>query len=314
MFNSLLLSLSQHDLHISAHKYFNITTESKYKVNITAYHCISSNRVGRLGGGAGLYLRDNINFNIMSDLCSSNSALFDSVFVETIKLHGKIYCWYSLLPPSHNRHVYLESFQLLLDRVTRDNKVCYTVMDDFNLDLLNTDSHSVTNEFINTLFSHMLYPLILKPKRITSHSATLIDKIFTNNISASSNNSLIINDLSDHLLIFTLSYTEAYSSSNKSKESVSIRNFSSQNINSFNNLLCEFDWNSLIHADANVTYNGFLRKYTEFYNKSFPLKLSEGKSLKTPHNPWLTTGLLKSIKTKSRLYQLFLKRPSYSRA
>ena len=59
-------------------------------------------------------------------------------------------------------------------------------MGDFNLDLLNTDSHSVTNECINTSLSHMLYPLISKPTRITSYSTTLIDKIFTNNISASS--------------------------------------------------------------------------------------------------------------------------------
>ena len=110
-------------------------------------------------------------------------------------------------------------------------------------------------------------------------------------------------------LIFTLSYTEAYSSSNKSKERVGIRNFSSQNIDSFNNLLCEFDWNSLTHADANAAYNGFQRKYTEFYNQSRPLSFYRGKRLKA----LCVTGLLKSIKTKSRLYQLFLKN-TYSRA
>ena len=36
----------------------------------------------------------------------------------------------------------------------------------------------------------------------------------------------------------------------------------------------------------------------------------QGKSLKTLQNQWLTTGLLKSIKTKSRLNQLFLKGPT----
>ena len=85
----------------------------------------------------------------------------------------------------------------------------------------------------------------------------------------------------------------AHSSSAKSKESVAIRNFSRQKIDAFNNLLCEFDCNSLIYADANAAYNGFLRKYTEFCNKSFPIKLYRGKSLKTLRNPWLTTGLLK---------------------
>ena len=108
------------------------------------------------------------------------------------------------------------------------------------------------------------------------------------------------------------SVTLIHSSTIKPKESVAICNFSSQNINNaFNNLLCEFDWNSLIYADANAAYNGFLQKYTEFYNKSFPIKFCQGKNLKTLHNPRLTTGILKSIKTKSRLYKLLLRKPSH---
>ena len=55
----------------------------------------------------------------------------------------------------------------------------------------------------------------------------------------------------------------------KPKESVAIRKFSSQNINAFNNLSCEFDWNSLIYADSNAAYNGFLQKYTEFITRVF---------------------------------------------
>ena len=115
--------------------------------------------------------------------------------------------------------------QQLLDRVTRDNKMCY-IMGDFNLDLLNTDLHSATNEFINALFSHFLYPLISRPTRLTSYSATLIDNIFTNNFSALCDNGLLINYLSDHLPIFTLCYTDAHSSTIKPKESLAIRNFS----------------------------------------------------------------------------------------
>ena len=58
---------------------------------------------------------------------------------------------------------------------------------------------------------------------------------------------------------------------------------------------------------------GFLRKYTEFYNKRFPLKFCGEKSLTTLRNPWLTSGLLKSVETKARLYQLLLKRPTHER-
>ena len=93
-------------------------------------------------------------------------------------------------------------------------------MDDFNLDLLNADFHSATNEVTNALFSHFLYPLISRPTWLTSYSATLIDNIFTNNISASCDNGLIINDLSDHLPIFILCYTDAHSSTTKPNENV----------------------------------------------------------------------------------------------
>ena len=89
--------------------------------------------------------------------------------------------------------------------------------------------------------------------RITSHSATLIDNICT--ISASCNNGLIIDDLSDHLPIFSLCYSDDHSSFIKSQESVTIRNFSRQNINAFNNPLCETDWNSLTSKDVDAAYD-----------------------------------------------------------
>ena len=51
-------------------------------------------------------------------------------------------------------------------------------MGDFNLNLLNSDSHPVTNEFINSLGSYLFvlifYNLLT---RLTNRSATLIDNI-----------------------------------------------------------------------------------------------------------------------------------------
>ena len=54
---------------------------------------------------------------------------------------------------------------------------------DFNINLLNYDKHPSTEEFINTLNSYFLEPHILKPTRITSHTATLIDNIRRKSIS-----------------------------------------------------------------------------------------------------------------------------------
>jgi hypothetical protein len=63
--------------------------------------------------------------------------------------------------------------------ISKENKVCYLI-GDFNLGLLNNHGHLPTGEFLDIMFGHMLFPLVMLPTRITSHTATLIDGIFTN--------------------------------------------------------------------------------------------------------------------------------------
>ena len=41
------------------------------------------------------------------------------------------------------------------------------------------NEHNQTNEFLDSLASHSFIPLILQPPRITSHSNTFIDNIFS---------------------------------------------------------------------------------------------------------------------------------------
>ena len=50
-------------------------------------------------------------------------------------------------------------------------------MGDFNINLLNYDSHSEINNFINLMVYHYFLPHILHSTRITDHSATIIDYI-----------------------------------------------------------------------------------------------------------------------------------------
>ena len=57
------------------------------------------------------------------------------------------------------------------------------LLDDFNVDLLKYDKHAGTNEFIDSLSSYMYLPYILHRTRVTSHSQTIIDNIFSNYVS-----------------------------------------------------------------------------------------------------------------------------------
>ena len=74
---------------------------------------------------------------------------------------------------------------------------------------------TTTNEFIENLFSHMFVLLINKPTRNTAHSATLIDNIFTNNLSNKALNCILINDLSDHLPILSYLFDDSITLKNQ---------------------------------------------------------------------------------------------------
>jgi hypothetical protein len=72
-------------------------------------------------------------------------------------------------------------------------------MGDFNIDLLKTDSHLPTSEFLDLNLANSMLPCINKPTRVTGTTATLIDNIFTNLPNNPHNIQVIIpSDISDH--------------------------------------------------------------------------------------------------------------------
>ena len=75
-------------------------------------------------------------------------------------------------------------------------------MGDFNVDLIKYGEVPCVNTFYDSITSHGFRPLILNPTRITSKSATLIDNIFVNELSCSSNGGNITHSISDHFLQF----------------------------------------------------------------------------------------------------------------
>ena len=71
-------------------------------------------------------------------------------------------------------------------------------MGDFNINLLNYESHSDTNECLNNMISHYLLPYIFHPTRVTDHFATVIDNIFSNNTEYDTFSGNMLINISDH--------------------------------------------------------------------------------------------------------------------
>ena len=69
---------------------------------------------------------------------------------------------------------------------------------------MNYNEHNQTNEFLDSLASNSFIPLILQPTRITSHSNTLIDNVFSNAIDSDIISGNLTATISDHLPQFAI--------------------------------------------------------------------------------------------------------------
>jgi hypothetical protein len=78
------------------------------------------------------------------------------------------------------------------------------IMGDFNADLIKTGTNGPTAEFLGTFTSEGYYPLVSLPTRLTDQTSTLIDNIFTNNLGAQMEASLVKVRVSDNLPIFAM--------------------------------------------------------------------------------------------------------------
>ena len=76
---------------------------------------------------------------------------------------------------------------------------------DHNLDLLKSSEHRLTQQFLDSLLDLDMLPTIMRPNRITHHTATLIDNIFMYaQLNKDFEYAIILSDMSDHLPILSL--------------------------------------------------------------------------------------------------------------
>ena len=91
----------------------------------------------------------------------------------------------------------------LLGNISKEQKSVF-LLEDFNVNLLNYNEHNQTNEFFDSLACSSFIPLILKAARISSHSNTLVDNIFSNVIDPDIISGNLTASISDHLPQFPI--------------------------------------------------------------------------------------------------------------
>ncbi|MGE5862423.1 MAG: RNA-directed DNA polymerase, partial [Nitrososphaerales archaeon] len=210
-------------------------------------------------------------------------------------------------PPDSDVTSFTANFDSLLSVISSQKQLC-CIAGDFNIDILKTDSHAPTSNFVNCIFAHSFYPVINKPTRITETSATLIDNIFTNfNNSYSLVPSIICSDISDHLPIFLRINLQIHP---KPVKHILKRKFTAENKENFLSKLLATDWNNLNNSNPDAMYTDFINKFTNTFENSFPVQKIKITGKCIPRKPWITPGLAKSCNTKEKLYKCFVKKPT----
>ena len=253
--------------------------------------------VGR-GGGVALYINTSLKYKTIDSKCLCVNESFECITAELTLVGSKnivISCIYR--KPNGN----LEEFSSKLEDIFGDikNKVIY-ITGDFNIDLLKEQIHSQTRYFIDTMFSMGLYPLITKPSRIASHSSTLIDNIFTNDMQHANVSGIILNDLSDHFPVFTL-YN--YKVRKGGSDLASCRRVVSDNtIKLLNDELQAQTWEEVYsQKTVDSCYEIFVQKLNTLFEKCCPMNTKHA-NINNKNKPWITRGLANACKKKNRMY------------
>ena len=222
--NLCMMHLNIRSINANFESFKNLLEESKYVFNIICLSETWSNdkeffensnyhlqdydaihyqrRLAKRGGGILIYIKKNLTYRIRENLNLSDCN-GEFLTIEIINKSSKnhiVTCCYR--PPSGNAKKFSEHLNKIIDKTNSENK-CFFGLGDFNLNCLNYKENYEVKDFYNNIFQHSVIPLINKPTRVTSKTATLIDNIITNSFfEASLKKGIIKTSISDHFPVF----------------------------------------------------------------------------------------------------------------
>ena len=282
--------------------------DSFHCVDIPGYNFLHKHRNNRTDGGVALYLADYLNFKLREDLGFTNNKGAESLFIEINRRNEKnVIVGIVYRPPDQNLNEFLCDLDIVLNKFSNENKSVF-LLGDWNVNIMNHSKHEATSQFLDTLYSKMFFPLISRPTRLTAHKASLIDNIFTNDPLSHAISGLFLNDISDHLPIFSF-VSDKYRVP-KAEKYISFRVKNEINVRQFQAELKNLDWQDVHRStDSSRAYKIFIEKFTCVYDRCFPMKKVKARK-SSIGKPWITNGLLRSIRKKNNLYKRFLNNPN----
>lgn len=202
---------------------------------------------------------------------------------------------------------FTEEFVTYLNNISYLNRPTF-ICGDFNIDLLSIKSNQHYSNYFDQIITKGFFPRITLPTRIQPPSFSLIDNILSNDIQNNDDSlsGILINDISDHKLIFT------FLPNNRHIENVpkhvEIETTDELSIENFIKELKIMDlYNKLKIVNTTQANHDIFSRLIEYArDKHLPKKIVRFDRRKHKKSKWITNGILQSINTKNKLYKIFI--------
>jgi hypothetical protein len=159
-------------------------------------------------------VKQGLKFNLKPQLSIFVDRVFQSIFIEIQPATSPNFIVGSVYRPGNNPLLtateqfaqFSDLFSNLCNELSSLSLNSY-ICGDIKLDVLQYNSNTNVNDYVNLVFSYGFIQTVTNPTRISNNSATLIDHVLTNAISNLLESVIITTKISDHSPLFIFART-----------------------------------------------------------------------------------------------------------
>lgn len=267
------------------------------------FHSLRSD--GRRGGGISVFISNSFDAKIIKQSTIIHKCI-ETLFIEITRLDRKILIAVAYKPNKSDDQFFIDK---LCNHLNKNFKTKYDeiiLTGDFNFDLLKHEENNSTLNFLSSLTSLSLIPVISKPTRITDTSATLIDNIFVLN-PVNFTSGIIVSDISDHFPTYINIKDLFLNKNSDSCKTLKYRLINETTINEFCLNVSSHDFSDIENLDdCSAAMDQLTDVIDDAFKMSCPIK-TKNISYKNFIKPWISNEIVKLIKKRQNYYILYRK-------
>ena len=175
------------------------------------------------------------------------------------------------------------------------------------------DEEKSVKNYFNEINSFCLKNVIDVPTRVTNLGGSLIDHFYCFNPQKILNSCVLLSDISDHFPLYIKLKQYCSNKANINNKNQYYHDYSKINLNKLltdtSTVLNKFQIYKIINSNNTIhsKFECLIDKIKKIINKNFTMKKLSKSKLKLKLKPWITKGILKSIRYKNRLYKKLCK-------